>query len=255
MRYAWDAFDDTPRGAKALGRFAAQRIRAALQEWDRNAAARPNAIACISEHVRARIRSAYNRDARVIHPPVDTDVFERASESATPGDRFVSVGAIRPNKRLDDVVLAFRVLGLPLDVIGPGSARALARLRKLGGPTVQVLGEIPRGELVQRVARARALVHAAHEDFGIAPVEALAAGRPVVAFANSGVKESVGDLGVLYAGSVEDGVRRFLEVEKDLPDPSVLRERARLFSKERFREKFSAFLQEQNVSVPVGISC
>jgi len=245
MRYAWDGFEDYARGAGPLGRFAGARLRASLQRWDRAASRRPRAIACISEHVRARVREAYGREARVVPPPVDTERFERASEGVAPGERFIAVGAVRPNKRLDDLVRAFRELALPLDVVGPGAPRALARLRRLGGPTVSVHGEVPRDELVRLVARARALVHAAHEDFGIAPVEALAAGRPVVAFERGGVKETVSDTGVLFAGSVAEGVKRFLAVEKDLPGPEARRARARLFSRARFEERFKAFLREE----------
>lgn len=254
MRYAWDAFDDYAAGSGRVARFVGEKLRARLQRWDRAASARPKAIACISEHVRARVQRAYGRDARVVAPPVDTVAFARGSEGVTPGERFVAVGAVRPNKRLDEVARAFRALGLPLDIVGQGSERALARLRALGGPTVSVLGEVPRDEVIARVARARALVHAANEDFGIAPVEALAAGRPVVAFARSGVKETVADLGVLFDGSVEEGVRRFLEVEKDLPGPSVLRARAALFSKERFRESFSRFLREEGFPVRATVA-
>jgi glycosyltransferase involved in cell wall biosynthesis len=245
MRYAWDGFEDYARGHGALARSVGSALRTRLQRWDRAAATRATAIACISEHVRARIRAAYGRDARVVYPPVDTGAFERASGTAVPGERFVAVGAVRPNKRLEATVRAFAALRLPLDVIGPASAGARARLAALGGGVVTVLGEIPREELVRRVATARALVHAANEDFGIAPVEALAAGRPVIAFARSGVAESVGELGVLFTDSVEEGVRRFLEREKDLPDATTLRARARLFSRDRFRESFSAFLREE----------
>jgi glycosyltransferase involved in cell wall biosynthesis len=245
MRYAWDGFDDYARGRGALARAAGEGIRRRLQRWDRAASRRPRAIACISEHVRARIRAAYGRDARVVVPPVDTEAFAAAGRRLERGERFLALGAVRPNKRLDEVARAFKELALPLDIVGPGSPRALARLSALGGSSVSVLGELPRELVIERVARARALVHAAHEDFGIAPVEALAAGRPVVAFERSGVRESVGELGVLFAGSVVDGVRSFLERERDLPGPEVLRARAALFSKERFRETFSRFLREE----------
>ena len=245
MRYAWDGFEDYARGAGALARGIGEGLRGKLQRWDRAASRRPRAIACISEHVRERIRRAYEREARVVFPPVDTDAFGEAGRRLDRGERFLALGAVRPNKRLDEVAQAFRELRLPLDIVGPGSPRALERLRELGGPTVSLLGELPRHEVIERVARCRALVHAAHEDFGIAPVEALAAGRPVVAFERSGVRESVGELGVLFGGPVVEGVRRFLERERDLPGPEVLRERASLFSKRRFRESFSSFLREE----------
>jgi glycosyltransferase involved in cell wall biosynthesis len=245
MRYAWDGFEDYARGANALARGIGEGLRGKLQRWDRAASRRPKAIACISEHVRERIRRSYEREARVVFPPVDTESFGEAGRHFEPGERFLALGAVRPNKRLDEVAMAFRELRLPLDIVGHGSARALDRLRELGGPTVAVLGELPRHAVIEKVARARALVHAAHEDFGIAPVEALAAGRPVIGFERSGVRESVGELGVLFQGPVIDGVRRFLESERDLPAPGVLRERAALFSKARFRESFSSFLREE----------
>ncbi|MBI3724116.1 glycosyltransferase, partial [bacterium] len=262
MRYAWDGFDDYASEAGSLGplaplaRLLGGKLRQRLQRWDRTAGspARVRAVACISEHVRARVLEAWERDARVVYPPVDTETFARAGLAVSPGERFLALGAVRPNKRLDLVVSAFRELALPLDVIGPGSPRALERLQRKGGPLVSVLGEVPRDEVVRQVASARALVHAASEDFGIAPVEALAAGRPVIAFARSGVRESVApagepEAGVLFeeptSASLVAAVRRFLALSErgDLPDAALLRERAERFSRERFRENFSRFLR------------
>lgn len=252
MRYAWDAFDDyAPRGPLRLG---ARLLRGRLQAWDRRAGSRASVrgVAAISELVRARVQEAYGRESRVVYPPVATEVFRRAGEAVEPGETFVAVGAVRPNKRLELVAAAFRELALPLEIVGPGSPRALARLRQLGGPTVTVTGELPRAEVVARVARARALVHAAREDFGIAPVEALAAGRPVVAFRDSGVRESVAPAGERPCGllfeeatvaSLAAAVRRLAGMTPgELPAASELRARAERFSRERFRESFSAFL-------------
>jgi glycosyltransferase involved in cell wall biosynthesis len=259
MRYAWDGYEDYASEAGGLGpvlgpvaRVAGARLRDRLRRWDARAGRRARAIAAISEHVRARVRSAYGRDARLVYPPVDTEALGRAGRAATPGERFIAVSALRPNKRLALVALAFRKLGLPLDIVGQGSPRAIARLRELGGPTVQVLGEVSRGELVDRVARSRALVHAANEDFGIAPVEALAAGRPVIAFGACGVRESVAPTGEAPAGvlffeataeAVEGAVRLFLEGPSF--DPESLRARAERFSLARFRESFARFLREE----------
>jgi glycosyltransferase involved in cell wall biosynthesis len=189
MRYAWEFEQEYLARVPAPARPGTRVMLGALRRWDRAAGRRAGHLACISEHVAGRIQRAWGRPARVIYPPVRTEWF-RPLPGPT-GEEFLCVSALAPYKRLDLAVDAFTRLGWPLTVIGIGAEAA--RLRARAGPTVRVLGWQDDAALARAYARCRAFVFPGEEEFGIAPLEAMAAGRPVLAYGRGSLLETMQD--------------------------------------------------------------
>jgi len=243
MRYAWDQFPHyfgPARVGRAASRLAAS-ILASLARWDRDCAHRVHRFVANSRYVAGRIARYYNRRATVLHPPVDTEFFSPGD--APPEAYFLVVSALVPYKRLEVAIDAANRLRVQLKVVGDGPDRA--RLEALAGPTVQVLGARPLDELRELYRRACALVLPGEEDFGIAPVEAMACGRPVVALAQGGALETVipGRTGLLVESP---DAAAFAEAFETLPrtgfDPAVIVAHARTFGRDRFEAGFRALL-------------
>jgi glycosyltransferase involved in cell wall biosynthesis len=255
MRYAWAFEADYVGRVPRFGRVALRVALASLRRWDRAAGRRAAHLACISRHVAARIRRVWGRDAHVIYPPVRTEFFRPAP--AEVGEACLAVSALTPYKRLDVAVDAFTRLGRRLDVIGAGPE--FRRLRRRAGPTVRFLGWQP-DEVVQRaVARCRAFVFPGEEEFGIAPLEASAAGRPVVALARGALTETVVDgvTGVFFheqtPEALIDALRRL-----DVTGWSAekIRAHALRFGEEAFRAEMTAFLRAAGAAGPrAGVAC
>ena len=243
MRYAWDLREAYLAGAGPLGRLALAPLLDRLKRWDRAAGQRPGFLACISHHVAERIRRHWGREARVIYPPVRTARF--VPDGRPPEDFFLIVSALAPYKRLDVAVEAFTRLRWPLRVIGDGAEAA--RLRRLAGPTVSFLGWQDDRVLAEQYARCRAFVFPAEEEFGIAPLEAMAAGRPVIGYARGALLETSldGVTGLFFAEqtpeSLIDALRRF---ELTGFDADKIRAHALRFRQERFLEEMAAYVEE-----------
>jgi glycosyltransferase involved in cell wall biosynthesis len=209
FRYAWNAREATlakydPLRRAVLG-FVFQRWR----QWDWIAAQRVDLYAANSETTRKRVKRYFGRDASVLYPPVETERFSRGPV----GDDYVVLSELMPHKRIDLAIEAFNQLELPLTVVGNGpDAR---RLRRLAGPTVRFTGRVTDVEAASLMSSAKALVVTATEEFGIAAVEAQAAGRPVIALREGGVRETVveGETGVFF----------------DRPEPAALAAAVRAF--------------------------
>ena len=244
MRYAW-TFEGTYVGrVPPLGRGPVRLTLAALRRWDRAAGARAGHLACISRHVAARIRRVWGREARVIYPPVRTGFF-RPIDGGELGDAFLCVSALTPYKRVDLAVDACTRLGRRLDVIGDGPE--LARLRRRAGPTVRFLGWQPDEAVRQAVARCRAFLFPGEEEFGIAPLEASAAGRPVVAYARGALPETVMD-GVTGLFFREQTVEALMDALRrcDVTGWSAdkIRAHALRFDEDTFRREMAAFVDQ-----------
>jgi len=252
IRYAWDLQHEYLRqsglGFGLRGLFARLLLHR-LRAWDVVSANRVDRFVANSHFVARRIAKAYRRDAAVIYPPVDVDRF-------TPGgsrdEFYVTASRFVPYKRLDVLVDAFRAMpGRRLVVIGDGPGAESLRARAT--PNVTFLGHVPHAQLLEHFRRARAFLFCAVEDFGITPIEAQAAGTPVIAFAGGALPETIPDLdadepcGVLFdvqtPESVRDAVERF-ERRADEITPSACRHNAERFSAARFREQFAALLDE-----------
>ncbi len=239
MRYMWDQFDVYfgPGRASLPVRLAAAVSRPALQAWDRRTAADPDVLVANSHHVARRIARFWGREAEVIHPPVDLARFGTRSPAAGRGGYFLWLGALAPYKRVDLAVEAFRRTGQALWIAGDGQD---ARLLRSGlPPNVRWLGKVPDAEVPELYRGARALVFPGEEDFGIAPLEALASGRPVIALGRGGALETLTpETGLFFDGptpeALVDALGRFEAFERGF-EPAAARERAGLFSEERFR--------------------
>jgi glycosyltransferase involved in cell wall biosynthesis len=188
FRYAWNAREATLSGRNPVTRAALSVILSRWRQWDTMAAQRVDRYVANSETTRLRINRYFNRDATVLHPPVDTARFTPRDDV---GDAYVVLSELMPHKRIDLAVEAFTRLGRPLVVVGNGpDAR---RLRRLAGPNITFTGRVTDEEAAGVLERSRALIVTATEEFGIAAVEAQAAGRPVIAFREGGVRETVLD--------------------------------------------------------------
>ncbi|HEU4979006.1 MAG TPA: glycosyltransferase [Solirubrobacteraceae bacterium] len=185
FRYAWNAREETLRARDPFTRAALGMVLQRWRQWDFIAAQRVDAYVANSETTRKRVRRYFGREADVVHPPVETGRFELAA----PGEEYVVLSELMAHKRIDVAVRAFTQLQLPLLVIGNGPD--MRRLRRLAGPTIRFAGRVSDRTAAALLARARALVVTATEEFGIAAVEAQAAGRPVIALGAGGVRETV----------------------------------------------------------------
>lgn len=241
MRYAWDVYYEVSRDLPAAVRGPLTLIAHWLRQWDVVSAQRVDAFVANSRFVAGKVNKYYGRDAVVIHPPVDTQYF--VADGAV-GDYYVIVSRLRSYKRLEIAVEAFNRLGIPLKIIGGGAE--LSRLRKLAGSTVEVLGWQPRSKLRDYLAHCRGFVLTAKEDFGIAPVEAMAAGRPVVAYGAGGALETVieGVTGVFFdeqtPESLIEGVQR---LEALMPfDRNIIRAHACQYDRSVFLERMRSYI-------------
>jgi glycosyltransferase involved in cell wall biosynthesis len=238
MRYAWDLDSYLAGSSLPLGsRLAARTIRPLLRRWDVATARRPDLVIAISETVRDRIQAHWGRTADdVIYPPVDT-----AGIAMTDGDDgFLLVAArLLAYRRVDLAVQAATRLGQRLVVVGEGPERA--RLETMAGPSVNFLGHVDRPTLVDLFERCRAYLVPGVEDFGIAPLEAMAAGRPVVALKAGGVRETVVDgvTGVLYDEPTVESLMAAIELAGQTPwDRAAIRAQAERFDLAVFRRRW-----------------
>jgi glycosyltransferase involved in cell wall biosynthesis len=243
MRYAWMPEAEAGR-ASGLNRIALNAVTAWLRRVDLRASARPDGYVAISEAVRERIRRFYGRDAEVIHPPVDVDDFD-ATAPKEPG-RFLWVHRLVAYKQPELVAETFRGLPYRLTMVGVGPLEE--RVRRMAPPNVELRGWIPRAELARLYARSSGFIHLGEEDFGIAMVEALASGAPVIALARGGARDIVRPEtdGILIeraeVGRLREAVHR---AAAHAWDRQALAERAREFSRERFVERFLDFLVDR----------
>ncbi|MBI4476469.1 MAG: glycosyltransferase [Acidobacteria bacterium] len=251
MRYAWDQFD-AYFGPDRVGRWPSRLLKPILKRlarWDRETARRADRYVAISQYVAQRIARYYNRRASVVHPPVDTRFY---SPAACTGDRFLLiVSALVPYKRIDVAVRASQKAGVPLKIVGSGPERA--RLQEMAGPAVEFVGNPPDAEVRDLYRRSAALVLPGEEDFGIAPLEAQACGRPVVALARGGALETVidGQTGILVDDpsdeALADAMRR---VMTNGFDPAAIRANAERFGRERFEIEIAACIEETLAAPP-----
>jgi len=239
MRYAWDLQADYLAAIHAVARPAARAALAWLRRWDRATASRVHHFLANSQHVASRIQRHYGRQATVIYPPVDVDVFTPGGD---PQDFYLVVSRLVPYKRVDVAVEAFNRLGRPLVVVGEGPLRE--RLQSKAHSHIQFVGEASDAALRGYYRRCRALVFPGEEDFGIVPVEAQACGRPVIAYGRGGALESVvpNATGVFFAEQTPDALAAAVRTADRLTfDPTTIRRHAERFSRPRFLTQIAEF--------------
>ncbi len=260
MRYIWDQADHY------FGRLLPLMwpLIAALRRWDVEGSRGVDQFAAISSFVAARLRCFYGRSAEVIHPPVDTSWITPAKPGSC-GSFFLSAGALVPYKKPALLVEAFNRLRLPLFIAGTGPEEG--RLRKMAGPTIHFLGRVDDRQLAGLYRQCRALVFPGKEDFGLVPVECLAAGRPVIGLHAGGLKESLSGLKHWRSRSIDasratgvfieersdnqlqaviDAVEYFLKVESAF-EANTCVQRAALFSPERFYRSWNRMLTKRGL--------
>jgi glycosyltransferase involved in cell wall biosynthesis len=257
-RYVWDYAGYAAR--ESFGRWLGVAIEPViewLKAWDFQAAQAPippkkgrggkgngvHHFIAISKDIQARIKKYYQRDAVVIHPPVDTNRF-RPVEGKPNGNYYFIVSRLIPYKRIDLAVQALSCLGRRLIIAGDGRDRK--SLEAMAGPTVEFKGRLPWNEVAELMANCRAFLFPGFEDFGITPVEAQATGRPVIAFARGGALDTVieGETGLFFKEqSVEALIETVERFEKLSFDPTAARTNAERFSNERFHRELGAFVE------------
>ena len=244
MRYVWNMFHDYRERTGFVTRMLMPPLSHYLRNWDVLSASRVHHFAVNSHTVARRVATYYRRDSEVIYPPVDTNAFEIAAP-ADLEDYYLMVGELVGYKRPDLAVEAFNRLGKRLVVIGGGEM--LAHLRKIAKPNVTILGPQPFDKLRHHYARCKALVFPGEEDFGIVPVEAMASGRPVIAFGKGGATETVldGETGLLFNHQTIDDIIDAVErVERMDFDPEAIAAHAASFGENVFTRKMKAFIHK-----------
>lgn len=242
-RYIWqlDAYI-AREGLGTVAQMALRPLAAALRRWDYAAAQRVNHFIAISTEIQARIKTYYNRESVIIYPPVDTARFQ---PSSTIEDYYLIVSRLIPYKRIDLAVQAATKLGLPLKIGGKG--RDMERLQAMAGPTVEFLGYVPDEQLPDLMARCKAFLFPGLEDFGITPVQAQAAGRPVIAYGGGGALDSVipGKTGELFDEmTVESLIAMLSDFDTNRYTPTEIRAHAEQFDTRVFNQQISAYVDQ-----------
>ncbi len=242
LRYAWQSSHEYFRQGPLAP--LASLIMHYMRLWDYAAVGRIDHLAAISRWTAECVRRAYNRPADVIYPPVDIERFKPAKRS----EYYVAFSRLVRHKRLELIVSAFSRLGLPLLIIGEGPERH--RLESLASGNVQLLGWRTDEEAATILGSAKALVHAAEEDFGLVMAEAQAAGCPVIGYVSGAAREILveGETGLLFpeqsVDSIAEAVTQFEQNRAAFP-PEKAAENARRFSKQRFQVQFSQMVEHQ----------
>lgn len=244
MRFAWDldTYVQNDGRAAAVTKGALRPVMAALRAWDLRANTAVDQFVANSHNVARRIQRLYGRSSDVIYPPVDVDRFRPSG--APPDDFYLVVSRLLPYKRVDLAVEACSRLDRRLLVVGEGPAEK--GLRAAAGPTVSFLGRRRTAEVADLMARCRALLFCGDEDFGMTPVEAMASGRPVIAYGAGGALETVieGETGVFFAESSPEALAATMQSFETLRfSPARCRGRAEQFSARRFRAEMIALVE------------
>jgi glycosyltransferase involved in cell wall biosynthesis len=247
MRYSWDwnekYLDEQGLGPKR--RILARLLLNYVRMWDRVAADRVDFFIANSRATQAKIKKYYGQESTVVYPSVEVgpQSDEAGDQTSTASDYFLIVSRLSPYKKIEIAVEAMNKLNLPLIVIGEGSPKYVKYLKSIAGSKTKFLGWMPDEKIKKYYAGCRAFLFPGEDDFGIAPVEAMSFGKPVIALRRGGATETVqeGETGEFFnEPTVEvmaDAVRRFMADENKY-DPEKIREQAEKFSKEKFRENF-----------------
>jgi glycosyltransferase involved in cell wall biosynthesis len=245
MRYAWHMRDDylNLHGlTNPLVRLAANGTLNLLRQWDISASAQSDSLIANSKWTGTHIHEAWSRTSEVIYPPVDVDRFSPAFER---NEYYLLVSRLVPYKMGIEIVKAFNILGMPLVIVGDGPD--LPAIRRIAKENIKLMGYQPDSVVTELMNRAKAFVYMATEDFGIAMVEAQAAGCPIIAYGKGGAAEIVlsEETGLLFNDQTEAGmVEAVLRFESMKLNSNAASSNAARFSAERFRQEFSDHIEK-----------
>ncbi len=267
MRYVWDQYQDYfgPGRGSPLKRFGARLFSTYLRNWDEASAPRVDRYIANSANVAARVEKRYRREAWVALPPVDLERFTPRSEAEL-GDYYLIVSAFAPYKRVDVAIEALGRMGRALKIVGSGEDEPRLRALARSYPKVELLGSVREEEVTRLFERCRALIFPGEEDAGITPMEAQAAGRPVIALGRGGALELVRPLGEVASptglffqveGSItaqgtpgfESAVRALsgaverYEANRAAFEPAAARANAERFGREQFKRRIGAMVE------------
>jgi glycosyltransferase involved in cell wall biosynthesis len=244
MRYAWDESLLEGEEIGRATRLALPLMLRRLRRQDIEGADSPDLFVANSRNVADRIRRYYGRSAEVVNPPVDVERL--LSLPRKQGEHYLVFGRVVPYKRVELAVAACARLGRSLKVAGDGRAMASVRAAAAGHPQIELLGRVEDAERDALISSARALLFPGEEDFGIVPVEAQAAGLPVIAYEVGGASETVidGRTGVLFEQQSALGLAAAIERFEGLElDEQAIRQNAERFGRERFRSEMAAVIE------------
>ncbi|WP_448679746.1 glycosyltransferase [Pseudomonas nicosulfuronedens] len=242
MRYVWDMYHDYLSGAGRLIRILFPLIAHWLRVWDRLSADRVDHFIANSSFVASRIKKFYRRESEVIYPPVNVADFNPSQKR---GDFYLCLGQLVSYKRADLAVEAFNKIGLPLIVVGEGDL--FEQLKRTAGENITLMGRQPFSVIQDLLQRCRGLIFPGLEDFGIVPVEAMAAGAPVIAYGKGGALDTVlhGKTGILFheqsVDALIEAVGR-LESGEFVFSPADMHQHARSFEKSVFQQRIQTFI-------------
>ncbi len=246
MRYVWDYWHSYLKDQKLIWpvKPLVANFLHNLRIWDRLGVSRVDIFIANSKYVADRIRKFYRHTSQVIYPPVDTDKIQFSKENQ---GYFVAVSRLSKYKRLDLAVEACNELNLPLVVIGTGEMEN--KLRQMAGPTVKITGWVSDEEKIDYIRNSHALIFPGEEDFGIVPVEAMAAGKPIIGYRKGGLLETVveGKTGLFFdeqnTDSLKNTLRLFISKENEF-NPNEISDLARMFSRQRFQDEIKALVDK-----------
>jgi glycosyltransferase involved in cell wall biosynthesis len=238
-RYLWEIGIDKRVTGKVIKGFVGNYLRV----WDRLAACRVDYFIAISETVKRRIKKYYGRGSEIIYPPVNTGFYKPQKKI---GDWFLIVSRLIPYKKVDIAVQAFSDLGLPLVVIGEGPE--LEKLKKMAKPNIKFLGRLEDEQVKKYYSQCKAFIFPGEEDFGITPVEAMASGRPVIAYKKGGACESVieGITGTFFKEQTPQCLIEIIRKFKpEKYNPQLIRQHALKFDRVVFKKKIKEFVDQK----------
>lgn len=248
MRYMWELYDEYfgKRRAGLLTRAAMSLVAPYLRRWDVRTARRVDYFVTSAKYVATRIDRYYNRSAEVIHAPVDSSFFRVCKRHK---GYYLVVSALVPYKRVDLAIETFNRIGARLVIAGKGPD--LQKLKSIAKPNIEFLGWQSDEDLRDLYANCRALIFPGVEDFGIVPLEAMASGKPVIAFGKGGALETVVDkgrdaTGIFFSEQTAESLAEALKAfEKRRFHPEAIRRHAEKFSREIFKKKLHKWIEEK----------
>ncbi len=245
MRYAWDDCQkytqdfSFPKLVKKLVPMAMNYVRL----WDKVSADRVDRFIANSNFVAKRIKKYYHKEAEVINPPVAISDFYISQER---GGYFLMVGRLISYKRHDIAIEAFNKLGLPLKIIGRGPE--MKRLKNLAKPNIEFLGRVSDGELAKYYSECRAFIFPQEEDFGIVAIEAMASGKPIIAYWGGDIPEHMEEekMGIFFQNQKADDIVEAVSNFRDRNyDPNYIRSHSLKFDREIFKSKIKSYIENE----------